>query len=157
MVAYEWRKNGEPLDSAGEVLSSDFKKGDTISLTAVPSDGKQKGTPVMVVTHIFNSAPVITSTIKDSKMIDKVFTYQVKAEDPDNDTLAYTLLGYPDGMTIDPKTGLIKWAAPSGFKGKTNVMVSVSDVAGGEAKQIFSIQINQEANQEQKQTEQKQK
>ncbi|MBI5874450.1 MAG: hypothetical protein HZB81_01140 [Deltaproteobacteria bacterium] len=142
-VSYEWRKNGEPLNAAGDALSSDFKKGDAISLTVVPSDGKQKGAPATVVTHIFNSAPVITSTIKDSKFSDNVFTYQVKAEDPDDDILTYSLLGWPEGMAIDSKTGFIKWAAPAGFKGKANVMLSVNDGAGGEAKQIFSIQINQ--------------
>lgn len=142
MVAYEWKKNGEALEVTGDTLSSDFKKGDTISLTAVPSDGKQKGAPVTVVTHIFNTAPVITSTIKNSKFSDNVFTYQIKAEDRDNDMLTYFLLGWPDDMTIDPKTGLIKWAIPSGFKGKAKVMVSVNDGMGGEAKQIFNLQID---------------
>src|SRR3989304_3274888 len=145
MVVYEWRKNGELLDAAGDALSSGFKNGDTISLTVVPSDWKQKGAPVTVVTHIFNSAPVITSTIKDSKFSNKVFAYKVKAEDPDNDALTYALLGYPDGMTIDPATGIITWPVPAGFKGKANVMLSVSDGAGGETNQAFNLQFNQEA------------
>ena len=143
MIVYEWKKNEEPLDAAGDALSSDFKKGDTISLTVAPSDGKQKGAPVTVVTHIFNSAPVITSTIKDSKFSDNIFTYQVKAEDPDDDILTYSLLGWPEGMAIDSKTGFIKWVIPPGVKGKANVMLSVSDGAGGEGKQLFNIQINQ--------------
>ena len=36
------------------------------------------------------------------------FTYQVKATDPENDTLFYSLKTAPSGMTIEKTTGLIK-------------------------------------------------
>lgn len=143
-VIYQWSKNGEALPETSDTLSGDFKKGDKIYLTATPFNEKNKGVSVTVFTHIFNSPPVISSRVQDSKFNDD-FTYQVKAEDPDNDTLTYALLGYPDGMTIDPQTGLIRWTAPSGYKAKVNVLVSVSDGAGGEATQAFNLQFNQEA------------
>ena len=38
-----------------------------------------------------------------------VYTYQVKATDPDEDKLTYSLKSAPAGMTIDPKTGAIQW------------------------------------------------
>ena len=34
----------------------------------------------------------------------KIYTYQVKATDPDEDKLTYSLKSAPAGMTIDPKT-----------------------------------------------------
>ena len=39
------------------------------------------------------------------------YTYPVKAIDPDNDPLTYSLTTAPAGMTIDPATGLITWPA----------------------------------------------
>ena len=44
-------------------------------------------------------------------------------------------------MSIDSSTGLIKWDAPSDFKGKTLLTVSVTDGHGGEASQSFSLEI----------------
>ncbi len=41
------------------------------------------------------------------------YRYPVEAIDPDNDTLRYTLVDNPDGMTIDPTTGVITWAGPN--------------------------------------------
>lgn len=141
-IAYQWSMNGEILPETSDTLSGEFKRGDKIYLTANTFNGKDKGMPVTVLTHIFNAAPIITSTIKDAKFSENVFTYQIKAEDRDNDMLTYFLLDWPDYMTIDPKTGLIQWAVPSGFKGKAKVMLSVNDGMGGEAKQIFNLQIN---------------
>ncbi|MBI3398060.1 MAG: hypothetical protein HY026_02330 [Deltaproteobacteria bacterium] len=143
-VRYQWAKNGEALPETKDTLSADFKGGDKITLAATPYIGKDKGISVSVFTYIVNSPPVITSSIHDSKFADNSFTYEVKAQDPDNDTLTYSLKAAPEGMTIDPKTGLIKWTVPSGFKGRVYVMASATDGAGGEGAQIFNIQVDQE-------------
>ncbi len=142
-TSYQWAINGVPIPETTDTLSEEFKRGDKVSITVVPSNERGKGTPISVFTHIFNTPPVITSSIQDSQFSDG-FTYLIKAEDADNDTLTYSLRFAPDGMTIDPGTGLIKWAPPSGFKGKVHVMASVTDVAGGEARQIFNLQFDEE-------------
>jgi len=67
-----------------------------------------------------------------------VYTYQVKASDPDGDTLVYSLEAPPNGMTIDPATGLLTWVVPLEFKGKQGVGISVGDGHGGSAK--YSIE-----------------
>lgn len=141
-ITYEWAVNGEVVSETGNTLSAGFKRGDKVSLTVTSQNEKEKAASLTVDTHIFNGAPVITSTIQEAKF-NNGFTYQVKAKDPDNDRLRYSLKAAPEGMTIDPETGLIKWTVPTGLKGKVYVGISVTDVAGGEAKQIFNLQFNQ--------------
>lgn len=138
-LLYQWAKDGRPLDETSDTLSTELKRGERISLTVTPDNGKEKGVPITVFTYIFNAKPVITSSIRDSKY-ESGFTYQIMAEDPDRDRLLYSLKSAPDGMTIDRETGLIRWDIPSSFKGKAYVVVSVIDEAGGEARQIFNIQ-----------------
>ena len=62
----------------------------------------------------------------------KNFSCQVKATDPDNDALAYSLKTAPAGMTIEKTTGLLQWIVPQDFKGKAAVAVVVSDNDGTE-------------------------
>lgn len=142
-TSYLWAINGADIPETTDTLSGEFKRGDKVSLTVTPSNKRGKGTPITVFTHIFNTLPIITSSIQDSRFSDG-FTYQIKAEDADNDPLTYSLRFAPEGMAIDPGTGLIKWAPPSGFTGKVHVMASVTDEAGGEARQIFNLQLDQE-------------
>jgi len=74
-----------------------------------------------------NQAPIITS---DPIIIlnHGEYVYDVEAEDPDGDILTYSLAVSPDGMTIDPETGVIRWQ-PNGENtwGAHQVIVEVSD------------------------------
>ena len=142
-TSYQWAINGAVIPETTDTLSVEFKRGDKVSLTAAPSNKRGKGTPITVFTHIFNTPPVITSFIQDSRFNDG-FAYQIKAEDADNDPLKYSLRFAPEGMAIDPGTGLINWTPPPGFKGTVHVMALVTDGAGGEARQIFNLQLDQE-------------
>jgi len=54
-----------------------------------------------------NKAPVIVSTSLNSVKIEQAYTYDVNANDFENDVLTYSLLAYPEGMTIDTLTGVI--------------------------------------------------
>ncbi|WP_051309765.1 putative Ig domain-containing protein [Desulfogranum japonicum] len=86
--------------------------------------------------------PVITSGAPGSVYWNSPYKYQVKATDPDNDVLTYSLTEAPEGMTIDPSTGLIEWT-PSGTQmGYYNVTARVDDGRCGEATQSFRIYVN---------------
>ncbi|MGB9715454.1 MAG: putative Ig domain-containing protein [Thermodesulfovibrionales bacterium] len=144
-VIYQWAKNEDMLSETSNTLStSEFKRGDKISLTVTPFDNKQKGKPVTVFTYIFNSSPQIKSSIKDSKYSGKNFTYQVNATDADGDQLTYSLKSAPDGMTINPSTGFIQWNVPPEFKGNVPIVIAVTDGHGGEAVQRFTLEITPE-------------
>jgi len=86
-----------------------------------------------------NRSPKITSSpgANPSVNVGQAFVYDVEATDPDGDTLTYTLSAGPQGMTIDPATGLVAWTPPS--VGTTLVTVNVSDGRGGSATQSFKL------------------
>ena len=74
-----------------------------------------------------NKAPVIASKSLTSIKVEQVYTYDVNANDFENDVLTYSLLTYPEGMTIDTLTGVINWAPTKEQIGEHKVTVNVED------------------------------
>jgi hypothetical protein len=138
---YEWTRNEEPAGN-GRQIEGQLRRGDKITLTIVPSDGEVTGRPIIVRREIKNIPPSILDNRKFS-FDGKVYTFQVTANDPDGDTLTYSLQSAPKGMTINQSTGLVYWNVPAEFKGKAPFMVSVSDSQGGESRKSFTIEIKQ--------------
>jgi RHS repeat-associated protein len=56
-----------------------------------------------------NRPPEIVSAPVTDAFAGTAYSYDVEAIDPDNDTLAYSLATKPNGMTIDPTTGVVSW------------------------------------------------
>lgn len=140
-LSYEWTINGEPAGKTSR-LEAKAKRGDNISVKITPFDGEAYGSPVILEREIANIPPII---VEDKKFHfdGKVWTYQVRATDPDNDPLTYSLKSGPAGMTID-SSGFIKWNVPADFKGKAAVSVSVSDGHGGQAVYNFNVNMSTE-------------
>ena len=82
--------------------------------------------------HIVSSPPLQTA-------VGQSYTYNVKANDPDNDRLAYALLIAPPGMVIDPVSGKITWSPTGDRKGDTIVAVQVRDELGAADVQTFNL------------------
>ena len=74
-----------------------------------------------------NKAPAIDSTPLTSTKVEQVYTYDVNANDLENDVLTYSLLTYPEGMTIDTVTGVINWTPMKKQIGEHEVTVNVED------------------------------
>ena len=107
-------------------------------VTVEVSDGKLSDIQnfFITVSEPLNQAPVITP-IPDATITEgETFTYPVEATDPEGDVMTYSLSTFPDGMTINPSTGVISWTPTT--TGNFEVTVEVSD---GElvATQSFSI------------------
>ena len=84
-----------------------------------------------------NQAPTINSTPPTGNLLfGEPYTYDVEATDLDGDTLTYSFISNPVGMTIISATGLINWT-PTMF-GNYNVSIEVSD---GELSDIQSFTI----------------
>jgi hypothetical protein len=83
--------------------------------------------------------PVIVEQ-KEFSFDGTVYSCRIKASDPDEDALTYSLQSAPADMTIDSATGLLKWTVPREFIGKKSVSVVVSDGNGGTAN--YAIEIN---------------
>jgi len=136
-IAYEWTKNGEPAGK-GKQLEAPVKRGDKIAVMITPSDGEINGAAVVLNREIKNMPPMIVADDK-FHFDGKLFSYQIKAIDPDGDSLIYTLKQAPEGMVVD-KTGLITWKASD--KSRHAVTVQVTDAEGGEASYTFNVTLD---------------
>lgn len=147
IVSYQWSKNNGLMlayDSDTLKLTTDFKRGDKLSLRVIPDDGKTKGTALTMNISVANAPPVINPSQETFSFNGNMYAYQINASDADGDPLSYALKTAPSGMNINPSTGLIKWNVPPSFKGKAPITVSVSDGNGSEILQSFTLEITPE-------------
>lgn len=70
-----------------------------------------------------------------------LYQYQVSALDSDADPVTYSLTQFPQGMSIDPGTGLISWLVTDRDVASHAVGVLASDVRGGTDTQSFALQV----------------
>lgn len=110
---FRWFVNRQeiPGEDTAILPKAYFKKHDMVNCVAVGFVGSLT-TPEYTsdFVRILNSAPVIEENPVDKFSVPGVFTYQIKATDPDEDTLTYALLSPTDlDIEIDPKKGLITW------------------------------------------------
>ncbi len=103
------------------------------------NSGKTQFTFDLVPLGTLNTAPLITSQPTVQVLVGKPYQYAVTAIDPDSDPLTYSLTSAPDGMSIDPNTGLISFA--SSAAGLYDVSISVSDGRGGIAQQQYQLNV----------------
>lgn len=141
-ILYEWTKNGEPAGNSKKI-EVPLKRGDKIFIKITPFDGEAYGHPVVLNREIQNMPPMILED-KKFNFDEKVYTYQLRATDPDGDSLTFSLKFAPPGMSINPTTGLIQWNVPPDFKGKTSFTAAVTDGHGGEAVQDLTLEITPE-------------
>ena len=110
----------------------------TISLS---NSSLEQFTYDLVVLSALNVSPVITSQAGGEVVAGKSYTYEVTAEDGNGDDLTYSLLAAPQGMTIDPDTGEIKWRTDSNDIANHTVVVEVNDGQGGTQEQSFTVSV----------------
>ena len=141
---FQWEKDGKAIpDEKNQVLERGrFKKGDSVSVTVVPDDreiqgGPKKSDPVL----ISNSPPMITSSPPTS-VEGTTYRYAVKANDPDQDPIVFTLKSGPKGMTIDKEKGLIQWEIRKENKGTYPVEIEASDPEGAKSTQRFTLTVD---------------
>jgi len=92
--------------------------------------------------YLFNSSPVIESDPVTTAKEGAVYTYDVEATDPNEDTLTYSLTVNPTGMTINSTTGVISWTPTESQIGENEVVVEVSD-GSRSTTQSFTITVDE--------------
>jgi fibro-slime domain-containing protein len=70
------------------------------------------------------------------------YQYNVRAVDPDNDPITYSLVDGSGSMTIDPTTGILTWADEDAASGDYPVEVKASDGRGGEDTQTYTLAVS---------------
>jgi len=151
VLTYIWSLLHQPLGSSAVVQQGDQTKatftpdktGDYVGQLIV-NDGQANSDPatslvtVSVVTPV-NHPPQITTSPLLTATVGSLYSYDVDASDPDNDTLSYSLSVYPSGMTINAQSGLIKWTPGTNQTGAQSVNVTVTDGKGGSDSQSFTV------------------
>ncbi len=140
---YEWKRNGvivQGVDS-DELDTKEFKKGDLITLYVTPFDGKEKGRVKWSPTIMISNRPPEITSIPSASISNGRYVYEVKAIDPDNDKLFYSLENAPPDMTIDAAKGVIKWDVPPMVGASYSFMIVVSD---GDAKAFQGFTLSPE-------------
>jgi hypothetical protein len=140
---YEWTINGQSAGNGGDSVSG-FKRGDKVAVRITLYDGDKLWLSRNVTMEISNTVPAVIEN-KESSFDGKMFTTQIKAKDPDGDTLSYELLSGPEGMTIDNKSGIVNWSMKENNGGDYPVKVKISDGHGGETTYQLTATIPKES------------
>ena len=134
-----WRKSSQPAGT-GNRLTAPVKRGDKVSVTVTPFDGKGRGTSATLSREILNTPPAIEGQ-EQFQVTDNAVTFHVRASDADDDPLIFSLKDAPPGMSIDRGSGWVRWVTSPGTTGKVPFTVIVSDGAGGESTARISVTI----------------
>ncbi|WP_353929182.1 putative Ig domain-containing protein [Okeanomitos corallinicola TIOX110] len=89
-----------------------------------------------------NQKPVFTSNPLLTGNPNQIYEYDVDASDPEGTAITYSLRnGAPDGMTIDPDTGVIQWTPTAEQQGQFPITVFANDAEGERAVQSFLLNV----------------
>lgn len=85
-------------------------------------------------------APEITTTAPNTAVVDELYIYDVTATaDP---SATYSLVTPPEGMTINPDTGIIYWTPAITQTGQYSITVEATNIAGTDSQQ-FALAVGQ--------------
>ena len=88
-----------------------------------------------------NKAPMIDSMPLTSIKVEQPYSYDANANDFENDVLTYSLIDYPEGMTIDTLTGVVNWTSTKEQVGEHKVVINVEDRWRNDT-QNFTIEVS---------------
>ncbi|WP_221225038.1 putative Ig domain-containing protein [Aporhodopirellula rubra] len=117
----------------------------SFTFTVRADDGRggvtDKPFALTVVSENTNSAPLFTSQPNTAAVAIGLYQYQATAIDPDGDTLRYTVSTGPEGIIVNPQTGLVQWIPTTAQIGDHDIQLSVADPRGGVDTQSFTITV----------------
>jgi len=93
----------------------------------------------VIALRLGDTPPAILSKPPTQATVGRLYQYAVHAVDQDGDPLTYALAVAPDGMTIDPSSGVIRWAPAAGQVGSQHVVIEVDDQHGGGTAQSYDV------------------
>ncbi len=94
-----------------------------------------------IVARNVGGPPAILSVPPTMAAAGQTYLYSVQATDADSDPLTYSLSASPQGMSINPTTGVIAWTPDVTQVGLQSAIVRVTNGASGFTTQSFSIRV----------------
>jgi RHS repeat-associated protein len=85
--------------------------------------------------------PIITSVPSRLATVSTPYQYAATAIDPEGEAVHFALAAAPDGMTIDPASGVVQWTPALSQVGGNDITVTATDTAGNVATQNFVITV----------------
>jgi RHS repeat-associated protein len=101
----------------------------------------QQSFTVQVAAEPNNLPPQITSHPPLAATLGRQYVYNLTGVDPDNTVLIWSLDASPDGMTIDPMQGFLRWTPTAEQLGNQNVTVRLTNGEGLDVAQSFAITV----------------
>lgn len=139
---YTWAVNGVSTGTTGTTLSgvSYFNRGDTVAVTATPSDGTASGTPSSASVVIGNTAPTLSASLSPaSPTTTSTLIVSASTADADGDSVTLSYAWRVNGSGISPTTATI---GGSWFNKNDTVSVTVTATDGTDtANTILSTSI----------------
>ena len=140
-LVYSWDFGGDGVGSDTPVDHS-FSDEGTWTVTVVVDDGDGGTDTDSLTVDIANVAPEITSEAPGYASEAALWSYQAVAVDPGDDTLTWSLSeSAPDGMTLDPATGVVEWSPTydQSLGGPYTATLTVDDGDGGTDVEVFTV------------------
>lgn len=117
-----------PDNTVSYIPDANFFGEDKFTYTISDRDDKIDTATVNVSVEPLNDNPRIISTPVTTAMLKVFYTYDVNVVDEESkEALTFSLTSKPEGMTINPTTGLIRWLPTSMFAEPNEVVVVVAD------------------------------
>ena len=134
------------IDADGNYIytpDSNFFGTDSFTYTLTDADGASTTATVTITVNSVNDEPVVGIAIDDQADLDSdTITLDVSGNfaDTENDSLAYSAVGLPAGLSIDSDTGIISGTIDSSASvpGSYTVQVTVNDGNGGSVSDTFT-------------------
>lgn len=140
---YRWFINDSEIPHDFATLAGDqFHKADRISVRVQPFDAESDGPFFYSEVFVIPNAPPRFTTTPPTRFKASFYSYQAKAEDPDNEPLIYRLIQGPAGMEIDSMTGQVSWNISKENAGMHTVSIEVQDQEGMKSRQEWQLDIS---------------
>lgn len=96
---------------------------------------------INVTSQDTNSPPSITSAPSFGAVAGREYSYNLTGTDPDGDLLLWELTNPPAGMTLDPKSGFLRWTPEVYQVGNYPIDIRLLDSRGAFTGQTFEIDV----------------
>ncbi len=143
-VEYEWLVDGRVVGSEEELDTTALSPGDAVYLRArIEYEGRR--------TRAVTSRPVVLGRGSPPRIVsnptagfeDGVFRYQLRAaSDEPAARFVFEMLSGPEGMSVDPESGLVTWQPREDQRGAFEVELAAKDQWGSGVAQSFELQID---------------